>query len=235
MPRILSFDTSSEACSVCVLDAGLPYSDSELKPRQHAQCLLPMIKNLLTSRKLSLTDIDAIAFSRGPGSFTGLRIAAGVAQGLSYGSNCGVLAISNLEAMAWQAAKETDLDYVLAVIDARMDEIYYGLFEVIRSEPADCSLRLVGEERVSAPEDIQLAVESSVYAVGNGLQFVSRFPEQVQQKIKASNAEVISMAEDIAHLALLKLEAGATLLSAQEVRPTYLRDTVAWKKLPGRE
>jgi len=235
MPRILSFDTSSEACSVCLDDNGVRCVEFDMAPRQHAQRLLPMIKSVLESRKLSPSDLDAIAFSRGPGSFTGLRIAAGVAQGLSYGSGCGVLAISNLEAMALNACEKTTLNYILIVLDARMDEVYYALFEITRDLDGTPAVKLVGEESVAAPENMLLHTDQAVYAVGSGLEFVERFPATLQKQITSRDAGVISMAQDIAQVALRDFKLGVSLLSAREVRPSYIRDTVAWKKLPGRE
>jgi tRNA threonylcarbamoyladenosine biosynthesis protein TsaB len=235
MPRILSFDTSSEACSVYLEDNGEHCAEFDMAPRQHAQRLLPMIKSVLESRKLSPRELDAIAFSRGPGSFTGLRIAAGVAQGLSYGSDCGVLAVSNLEAIALSACENTTLNYILVVLDARMDEVYCGLFEITRDLGGMSAVKLVGEESVTSPEKMRLHTDQAVYAVGSGLEFVERFPASVQKQITSRDVAAVSMAEDIARVALRDFKLGVSLLTAREVRPSYIRDTVAWKKLPGRE
>src|SRR5688500_1413319 len=104
MPTILALDTSTEACSCAVLHAGRIHERHELVPRQHAQLLLPMVQQLLHGLGLEFQELDAIAFGKGPGSFTGLRIAAGVTQGIAFAANLPVIPVSTLAALALQGA-----------------------------------------------------------------------------------------------------------------------------------
>lgn len=237
MSKILSFETSSEACSVSLLNGSHVFSLSESQPRQHAQKLLPMIRRLLSEHQIKLQELDAIAFGAGPGSFTGLRIATGVAQGLSYGSEVKALAVSSLEALAHHAANLAQTRYVLSLLDARMDEMYWCLYEL----DAQGCVRPLSAERVSKPEELcfpetsaQEIAERGVLAVGNGLGFLERFPGSVRDSISGQESEWATDAQMIALLAQQKLAQGADLLAPEYIQPRYVRNEVAWKKLPGK-
>jgi len=227
MPRILAFDTSSEACSVCLNIDGTLYSEVEYEPRQHSQRLLPMIQNVLATQSLALHELDAIAFGRGPGSFTGLRIAAGVAQGLSFGADVGVLPISNLRALA--LSEVTPEMATLVAIDARMKEVYWGIFEA----DAQGYPKALDEERVCAPELLALP-DGHYKGVGSGFAFYDQMSAQVQGQVLSFNKDVIPLAETIARLAAYDFAAGQAAHPALTAQPVYIRDEVAWKKLPGR-
>ena len=129
MTRILALDTSGSACSVALWsDAGLLIGHEETAQRQHTQRLLPMIKSLLLEADVNLSSLDAIAYGRGPGSFTGIRIAAGVAQGLAFGIDCPVIPVSTLAALALRMYQpsETAQPAFACCLDARMGEVYWG-------------------------------------------------------------------------------------------------------------
>jgi hypothetical protein len=152
MTTLLALDTATEACSVALLHDGKVTSHYEVIPRLHAQKLLPMIKQLLADAGVALSAVDAIAFGRGPGAFTGVRIAIGVVQGLAFALERPVLPISNLAALAQGALREHGVQQVAAAIDARMDEVYWGCYRAEQGE-----MRLVGRRRwwrrrVSLPE-----------------------------------------------------------------------------------
>ena len=134
MSVILAIETSTPACSVALTIDGVLLEDFRLAPRQHNDLILPMVDQLLTQANIHLKDLDAIAFGKGPGSFTGLRIAAGVVQGLAYGADLPVIGISTLEAMALEAFQKYHKDYWLAALDARMGEVYIGGYKVLQSD-----------------------------------------------------------------------------------------------------
>lgn len=124
--RILAIDTATEACSVAVWNQGEIHALFELCPREHTQRILPMVQQVLAESGLALNQLDALAFGRGPGSFTGVRIGIGIAQGLALGADLPMLGISTLQTMAQGAWRVCGAERVLAAIDARMGEVYWG-------------------------------------------------------------------------------------------------------------
>jgi tRNA threonylcarbamoyladenosine biosynthesis protein TsaB len=154
MSTLLALDTATEACSVALLHDGKVTSHYEVIPRLHAQKLLPMIKQLLADAGTTLAAVDAIAFGRGPGAFTGVRIAIGVVQGLAFALERPVLPVSNLAVLAQRALREHGARQVAAAIDARMDEVYGGCYR--------------GNRRGNAPgrPEAVLPPESAVLPVG---------------------------------------------------------------------
>ncbi len=128
MTTLLALDTATEACSVALLHDGRVLSHYEVIPRMHAQRLLPMIKDLLAEAGVALSAVDGIAFGRGPGAFTGVRIAIGVVQGLAFALERPVLPVSTLAVLAQRALREQGAQQVAAAIDARMDEVYWGCY-----------------------------------------------------------------------------------------------------------
>nr|VFK07335.1 MAG: tRNA threonylcarbamoyl adenosine modification protein YeaZ [Candidatus Kentron sp. FM] len=128
--KILAIDTATDACSVALHLDGDYREIHELAPRRHAEILLPRIRTLLSEAALSLRDLDALAFGRGPGAFTGVRIATGVIQGLAFGADLPVVPISSLHALAQGAWRERGEGNVLAAFDARMGEVYWGAYRL---------------------------------------------------------------------------------------------------------
>lgn len=128
--KILAFDTSTDGCSVAIYCDGSIHSLFQLASKEHTRLLLPMIDSLLKSTNLKLNDFDAFAFGRGPGSFTGVRIATSVAQALGFGVDRPLVPVSTLRAIAQGAYRNSQFTKVLAHLDARMQEHYWGLFEV---------------------------------------------------------------------------------------------------------
>ena len=229
MTKILALDTSSEACSVALyLDAEVRES-FELVPRQHTQRVLPMIESLLSEAGLELTDLDAIGFGAGPGSFTGLRITAGVAQGLALGAELPLLPISTLAALAEEARLDCAAEYVLVALDARMGELYWGAYQVREGR-----LFALVDEQVSAPENIQLP-EGVLHSganwlgVGPGWNFQDQFPLAVQQAVSTIEPDRQPRAAAMARLAALDFEAGKAV-AAEAALPVYLRNEITWKK-----
>lgn len=129
-PTILAIDTAADVCSVALACAGGVREHSETVGHRHSERVLPMVRTLLASERVELSDCDALAFGAGPGAFTGLRIACGVVQGLAYGAGKPVIAVGNLEALAWLALqRHTDAARVLCANDARMQEAYVAVYQ----------------------------------------------------------------------------------------------------------
>jgi tRNA threonylcarbamoyladenosine biosynthesis protein TsaB len=227
--NILIIDTATEACSVALEVNQHIYKRFEICPQQHSQRILPMIDEVLKEAKVTLQDLDYLAFGRGPGSFTGVRIATGVLQGLALGTGLKVLGISTLAAMAQQAYAQCQREYACAAIDARMSEVYFGQYRLQQNV-----MTLVGEEQVLPPEEGALLLNHSntVTGVGTGWQ---AYPELNT----VANIEILT---DILYPnALYMLPIAKALIAAgqavevDDIQPVYLRDKVTWKKLPGRE
>lgn len=227
--NILVIDTATEACSAALTYQGRSLSRFEVCPQQHSQRLLPMVDELLAEAGISLTQLDALAFGRGPGSFTGVRIATGMIQGLALGAELPVIAISTLAAMAQQAFIEHGHKRIVAAIDARMDEVYFGRFE-----ERDGIMQVIDAEQVIAPELALAEHELSAdwFGVGTGWQ---AYPQlDPDKRITPLTNVLYPAAHAMLPLALQAWQSGQAL-AVEDAQPVYLRDNVTWKKLPGRE
>ena len=221
MTTLLALDTATECCSAALLHDGTVTARSEVIPRQHAQRLLPMIEELLGERQLRLQDVDALVFGRGPGAFTGVRIATGMVQGPAFAADKPVIAVSNLAALAQRAWREHGAETVAAAIDARMDEVYWGLYGL-----QDGVMQLLDDERVCAPEAVSLpAGVGSVAGAGTGWQYAERLAVTATQ----SWPQMLPDASDLITLALPRWQAGE-VVDAADAQPVYLRDKVATPK-----
>ena len=230
--RILAIDTATEACSVAIWNQGEVHALFELCPREHTQRILPLVQQVLAESGLSLSQLDALAFGRGPGSFTGVRIGIGIAQGLALGAELPMLGISTLQTMAQGAWRMTGAQRVLAAIDARMGEVYWGQFE----RQADGQwLESVGEAVLSPQQALERAqqLQGDWAQVGTGWQ---TYPDLVAgSSLNVTDGQMLlPQAEDMLPLALLAWQQGLAV-SVENAEPTYLRNEVTWKKLPGRE
>lgn len=225
MTTLLALDTATEACSVALLHQGQVFSRYAVIPRLHAQRILPMIEEVLAEAGVAKAEIEAIAFGRGPGAFTGLRIAVGVVQGLAFALQCPVLPVSNLAAIAQRAYREQAAEQVAVAIDARMGEVYWGCYKV-----QDGMQSLQGSEAVLTPERAALprAAQGEWFAAGTGWQ---AYAEQIAVPVYACDGQLLPHAQDILSLAQGMWLAGEAL-SAQQAQPIYLRDQVATPKQP---
>lgn len=227
MSLILALDTSTDACSVALYADGVLTSLFELAAKSHTQRLLPMVDELLQAKGCELADLDAIAFGRGPGSFTGLRICAGIVQGLAFGANLPVIPVSTLEAMAlgfYRANPEESLP-VLVALDARMNEVYWGLFS-----RNDDLVSVLADEAVMPPELLAnqpqiLDQQQQFLGVGPGW----HYPEMQSLNPVRQFQDIHPHAENMALVAAAKFTAGQTV-SALDAQPVYLRDSVSWQK-----
>lgn len=223
MPTLLALDASTEACSCAVLLDGVIHERFQLVPRQHTQLLLPMIHDLLRELGVGFADLDAVAFGKGPGSFTGLRIAAGVTQGIAFAAGKPVIAVSTLAALALEAAGDRQDALVFSCLDARIDEIYWGWYRVQLGIPA-----LMGEEQLCRPELVtfpEALLTGSVVAFGNGLAYRDRLPMALIDSFASSNAEALPRSRHIARIAAHLWQQGVTI-PPEAVNPVYLRDKV---------
>ncbi|EKB13641.1 tRNA (adenosine(37)-N6)-threonylcarbamoyltransferase complex dimerization subunit type 1 TsaB [Aeromonas veronii] len=229
--KILAVDTATEACSAALLVGDKLFSRWEEAPRDHTRKILPMVQAVLEDAGISLSDLDAIAFGRGPGSFTGVRIGISVAQGLAFGAGVPLIGISTLAAMAQGAYRLDGAEQVLTAIDARMNEVYFGRYELI-----DGRMQLVGDEVVSDPValvDVRGKLAGRVTCVGTGFETYGETLSGLADELAVSQVR-FPAAEDMLPLARAAWLAGEAV-PVEQATPVYLRDKVTWKKLPGRE
>lgn len=229
MARILALDSSTEACSVALLTENRIIHRFADAPRAHTQLLLPMVEEVLAEANLSQDAVDAIAFGRGPGSFTGIRIAASMAQGLAFALEKPLLAISTLAALAQGALSNhqqvNTSDTIVAAIDARMSEIYWACFTV----GDDGLVRLVVEERLSAPSKLNIGSQNdnvNIVGVGTGWRLKNEMPQTIQTLELFPDA--LPSAYHIVQLAARDFAQGLSQ-APEDALPVYLRDNVAWQ------
>jgi tRNA threonylcarbamoyladenosine biosynthesis protein TsaB len=221
--KILAFDTSTEVCSVALrTDDGVV---ERLEPgSRHSERILPMVQEVLAETGLILTQLDVIAFGRGPGSFTGLRIGAGVAQGLAFGADLPVVPVSSLAALA----QGVDAPRVLAAFDARMDQVYWGAYARNARGLVECR----GEEKVLAPKDVPVPADAGWVGAGSGW---DRYAAILQLRLGAHTrewrAQCFPLARFVAQFGA-DVHARGGALPPEQALPVYLRDEVAvkWKK-----
>jgi len=220
--NLLAIDTSTEGCSAAVALDDRIIERYELAPRRHAELILPMVEEVLEEGGLGVNELDGLAFGRGPGAFTGVRIAAGVIQGIAYAAGLRVAGISSLAAMAQQALREYGHQQVIALIDARIGEVYCGAFRA----GADGLIQPVGEELLCAPGAVPLPRGRGWFGVGSGW---TAYPEILQARLgehlSGANAECFPHAADVARLARARFATGHTV-EAADALPIYLRDRV---------
>ena len=225
--NLLALDTATEACSAALLVGDDTIERSEIAPRRHAELILPMIESLLGEAGISRRQIDAIAVGRGPGAFTGVRLAISVAQGLALGLDVPVVPVSSLAALAQDAPQDIDAP-ILAVIDARMGEIYAGAFR----RCADGLVAAIGSESVGPASRLLVPQATSLRAqawniVGSGWDaYRDTLLAQLPSPPAFADGGRLPQARAIARLAAPQLAAGRGV-AAEFALPVYLRDKVA--------
>jgi tRNA threonylcarbamoyladenosine biosynthesis protein TsaB len=231
MTNILTLDTSTDACSVCLRVNGDIDGRCELIPRQHNHRLFTMLADLLPAGGPAAVGLDFLSYAQGPGSFTGLRIAASAIQGLAYSLKLPVAGVSSLACLAQGALRRglvTESDTVLAMIDARINEIYWGVYGF------DCGVATaVLEDCVSAPGDVPetpVLARQPLVAMGSGLCHFEQLPRAVRSAVCRQLTDQWPDSLDLLPLADRAYSEG-DLLSAEAVQPVYLRNEIHWKKL----
>lgn len=218
--KILSLDTSTEACSAAIWTDGVVLERFETDSR-HSERILPMVDELLAEAGLALTQFDAIAFGRGPGSFTGLRIATGVAQGLAYGAGLPVIPVSSLAALA----QGVDAPKVLAALDARMNQVYWGAYRKNQMGIVE----LEDNESVTTPHDVVIPKDAGWTGAGSGWdQYHVILSQRVGNGLRSWKRQLFPQARYVAKIGGILFNNGK-IISPELAHPIYLRDKVAEK------
>ena len=227
MSLLLGIETSTSRCSVALGDGDTVEELVDERPREHHAIILPMVHGLLRSAGASLRDLDAIAFGRGPGSFTGLRIAASITQGLAFGAGLPVIPVSSLEALAAdadvQAGAALGLDHVLVAMDAHMGGIYWSLYR--RGAQGLCALR---DDALAHADDFAAAklctVSATILAGDAWRAYPHILPPQAPwlESAAPTARQVVRLAARMARSAWR---------SAEEAEPVYVRGASVWKKI----
>ena len=222
--KILAFDAATEACSAALLIEESVAERFEVPGRGHAARLLPMADELLREAGVDARDLDAIAFGRGPGGFTGLRIAAGLAQGLAAGNRLPILPVSNLAAVAAAAARTAGVSRVLACMAARMGQGYWGAYDCTGVAPV-----AVGPEHLASPEAVEPPGGMVWFGAGHGFSAHPQLATRLGASLAGVDASILPRAADIARIAAVDYAAGNGLPAAQGL-PVYLRDDVVHRR-----
>lgn len=213
MPTILAIETSTELASAALLHGEQLFSSGSTGVQNHSQTILPMVQSLLAQAGIGLGECDALGFGCGPGSFTGVRTACGIVQGLAFGADLPVVPVITLEAMAQACFEQSGATEVLAVLDARMGEVYWAQYRYSQGW------------QVVMPPTLSVAAEvrplGEVVVCGNGL---LAYPTAFEKILRADG--VAPHANQVARLALQAWRDGRAVPAA-EAQPLYLRNKVA--------
>ncbi|MCB1553584.1 MAG: tRNA (adenosine(37)-N6)-threonylcarbamoyltransferase complex dimerization subunit type 1 TsaB [Xanthomonadales bacterium] len=225
MRHLLALETSTEACSVALWSDGRLFDRHELAPRRHAELVLAWAQALLEDAGIARSDLDAIAVGRGPGGFTGVRLGVSVAQGLAFALDRPVFPVSTLRALAAQAPEHGSGEggSVLAAIDARMGEVYLGMYTL----DADGLPQSLGDEWMGDPSSIDCPGGETLCGVGTGFKAADGvLTHRLGARLVSTQPEALPRARDVVRLAL----ADAARSAGQRwdcVEPAYLRNKVA--------
>ncbi len=224
--KFLALETAAEACSVALSIDGEIHLRYEVRPRGHSELVLAMMDELLNEAGLVPPQLDAIAFGRGPGSFTGVRIATGVVQGVAFAADLPVVPVSTLAALAQRACRENGFKRLLPAFDARMGEVYWAAYHL----GAAGLVELEGKEAVAKAEDVKLPDSDGWYGIGTGWAvYGGLLAERMGAGLEEQMPDLYCSAEDVALLGAAGFEAGNSV-APELALPIYLRDRVANKK-----
>jgi len=221
---ILAIDAATEACSAALLVGATLTERYEVMGRGHAGRLLPMADELLREAGLTARDLDAVAFGRGPGGFTGLRIAAGIAQGLAAGGGKPIVPVSNLAAVAAGAARVHRRSNVLVCMDARMGQVYWAAFDCSGARP-----RALTREQLSDPGAVELPAGEALFGAGHGFSAYPTLAARLAGSLAGIDDAALPRAVEIARIGAVDLAAGGGLAAARGL-PVYLRDDVVHRR-----
>ncbi|WP_421567622.1 tRNA (adenosine(37)-N6)-threonylcarbamoyltransferase complex dimerization subunit type 1 TsaB [Stenotrophomonas sp. PD6] len=218
--KLLAFETATEACSVALYVDGQVHERFEIAPRRHAELSLPWAEALLAEAGLARSQLDAIALGRGPGAFTGVRLAIAIAQGIALALDRPLIPVSTLQVLALRAP--ANATQVLSSIDARMGEVY-----VARQLRVEGQWQLQGEEVVCAPEAVELPDGSRWFGVGTGFGAAEGLlATRLADRLDGVDAQALPRASDVLALAVPMFERGE-VMAPERVEPAYLRNNVA--------
>ena len=223
--KLLAVETSTEACSAALFIDGKVSERYELAPKEHTRLILPMIASLMAEAGLKPQQLDALAFSRGPGSFTGVRISTGVIQGIALGADLPVVPVSTLAAIAQDFFDNNDDNVAYVAMDARMSEIFWGVYR----RDAQGYAELIGDEAVTPAEQIEFPELTGV-GIGSGW---GVYPQELMTRLTGLvnhyQADRLPRAGAIARLGARGFEQGMAV-AVEQAMPVYLRDKVAKKE-----
>ena len=222
--NILAFDTATDACSVALLSGESTLTYHQHKPQQQAALLLPAVDQLMVEAGITASQLDGVVFGRGPGSFTGLRIAASAAQGIAFGADVGVIGVSTLAAIAQGCLRKSDANNVLVLLDARLSEVYCCRYCRNDSNLATSQ----GEEQLLAPSDLapMLNDVAPLSIAGSGVaEYRESIELQLHDQVKVLE-NVGPEASDLITLAMPDIKTGQWL-PPEAALPIYIRDRVA--------
>ena len=225
-PTILAIETATNACAVGLLYEGTHYHAVQTGQNIHSQVLLSMIDGLFKQHQLSVKDLTAVAVDQGPGSFTGLRIGIGVAQGLAFAGQCPMIGVSSLDILANQVdyKKQEESPYIVAGIDARMSEIYWCVYQIVNGKA-----KALGRYQVNKPDEIDLSRSASWLAVGNAWSvYADKMPEKLLSCLEVQEGFDTPEAHSLLHLAEQNWQQGS-VVNAMAFAPEYVRNDVAKK------
>lgn len=222
--KLLALDTATEACSAALYIDGDIKQNYQLAPREHTRLILGMIEGLLAEAGISIQQLDALAFGRGPGSFTGVRIATGVVQGMAYGADLPVVPVSTLAAIAQSVHDDHQAESVLTAIDARMQAVYWAEYRLDQG-----LMKLTDEEKVISPEQVPVPAQQPWVGAGSGwAAYEPQLLTRIAQPLQALYPDIYPQSASIAKLAADDFAQGRYVEAAKAV-PVYLRNDVAKK------
>ena len=220
--RVLALDAATEACSVALLVDGRLTGRSIESGKGTAAKIVKMAEEVMAEGQVSLSMLDGIASSVGPGAFTGVRITVAVAQGLAFGAGLPVAGVTTLEALALQVLSEAGA-HALACLDARMGEVYWARF----AADAAAGVLAIGAAKVSPPESVAVEPGARYLGVGRGFCAYPMLCAIAGVELDAARSQALPNAREVARLGALQLAAGRGLDPA-DLKPLYLRDKVAF-------
>lgn len=224
MIKILALDTSTDACSAALLIGEEIIDRFIIAKQQHTKFILPMIHELLACAQLNLNKLDAIAFGCGPGSFTGVRLASSITQGLAVAANLPVLKISTLRILAQEALIAYKKNRIFVAQDARMQEVYWGEYQADLTGIMQSKI----PDKLIAPQNIKIKSNQDVFGIGDAWEVYAEVLTK-RCNIQTLDIAIYPKAKYLIQLALDDFKKNLAV-SAQEALPVYLREEVAWTK-----
>ena len=220
MPNILAIETSSEACSLAVSNGDRLEVCHEVIPQQHTEKLLPLMQELMNDVNLNYQDLDVIATGCGPGSFTGTRLACSITQGLAYSIGIPVISVSSMQILAQGMNREFQCSKVIVLINAHMEQIYFGEFEFVEGKIISSSEKALNLDQIHS-----IFPPQEAFFVGDGCQLVDEY----LRKLDAQVYERYPNAKDLLREAEIRLSKGITL-DPKDLSPVYLTGEEHWAK-----
>lgn len=214
--KLLAIDTSTETASVALLTGKELLCEEQSNQKTHAQFILPMIDKLMANASLQMHQLDGIVFGRGPGSFTGLRIACSIAKGLAYAHDLQLIPVSSLVAIAWSVRQEKQMNQlpVLAVLDARMQEMYWAYF---------APDQWIAEERVNPVHELSLPENQPITLAGVGADL---YWDAFTPEVKSQISDKITVNPSAAAMIQFAQFFGQKPISVAQAQPVYVRNKV---------